>query len=93
MYNNGAKGVVDDIYNNTPSEIQSKIDKKKLDKNKLSNTPLIAQIESFKTNPATISQGYKQIGSKDNNHRVNQKSLFGEREYNPNPSLAQRFGN
>lgn len=30
LYNNGAKGVVDDIYNNTPSEIQSKIDKKKL---------------------------------------------------------------
>jgi hypothetical protein len=44
-------------------------------------------------NPATISQGYQTVGRRNNDHRVGQKSVFGEREYDPNPSLAQRFGN
>lgn len=42
---------------------------------------------------ATISQGYQTVGRKNNDHRVGQTSVFGEREYDPNPSLAQRFGN
>lgn len=41
----------------------------------------------------TISQGYQTVGRKNNDHRVGQKSIFGEREYDPNPSLAQRVGN
>ncbi len=40
-----------------------------------------------------ISQGYKVVGRKDNDHRVNQKSVFGEREYHPNRSLAERAWN
>jgi hypothetical protein len=43
--------------------------------------------------PAIISQGYQTVGRKNNDHRVGQKSLFGEREYDAYPSLAQRFGN
>ena len=44
-------------------------------------------------NPATIEQGYQTVGRRNNDHRVGQKSVFGEREYDANPSLAQRFGN
>lgn len=44
-------------------------------------------------NPATISQGYQAVGRRNNDHRVGQKSVFGEREYDAHPSLAQRFGN
>ena len=41
----------------------------------------------------TISQDKKTIGSKSNDYRVNQSSLFGQRKYNPNPSIAARFLN
>jgi hypothetical protein len=44
-------------------------------------------------NPATISQGYQTVGRRNNDHRVGQKSVFGERKYDAHPSLAQRFGN
>lgn len=40
-----------------------------------------------------ISKGYKVVGRKDNNHRVNQKSVFGERKYKQNRSLADRAWN
>ena len=43
--------------------------------------------------PEEINQGYQTVGSKNNNNQVGQKSVFGERDYDSNPSLAQRFGN
>lgn len=40
-----------------------------------------------------ITSGYRTLGAKENDHRVNQSSLFGERDYNSNPSLAARLFN
>ena len=40
-----------------------------------------------------LSQGYQAVGRKNNNHRVGQKSVFGERKYDAHPSLSSRFGN
>lgn len=42
------------------------------------------------TNTGTISQGTENKKSRKNNHRVNQKSVFGERNFKQNRSLAQR---
>ena len=44
----------------------------------------------YDPNQPVIKQGYQQLGSKNNNHRVGQDSVFGEREYHPNRSLAER---
>lgn len=41
----------------------------------------------------SITNGYRTLGSKSNDYRVNQSSIFGERDYNPNPSLATRLLN
>lgn len=42
---------------------------------------------------SAITNGHKYIGSKNNDYRVNQNSLFGERRYNENPSIAQKVLN
>ena len=48
-----------------------------------------SKIVVFRNQP-TISQGYQKVGRKNNNRRVGQKSVFGERKYKPNRSLAER---
>lgn len=47
----------------------------------------------YDPNQPVIKQGYQQLGSKNNDHRVGQDSVFGEREYHPNRSLAERVWN
>lgn len=47
----------------------------------------------YDQNQPVIKQGYQQLGSKNNNHKVGQDSVFGEREYHPNRSLAERAWN
>lgn len=42
---------------------------------------------------ATISQGADDKKSRKNNHRVGQESVFGERKYRQNRSLARRAFN
>ena len=42
---------------------------------------------------SAITNGHKYVGSKNNDYRVNQNSLFGERRYNENPSIAQKVLN
>lgn len=39
----------------------------------------------------TIKIENRAVGATSNNHRIGQPSLFGEREYNPNPSLMSRL--
>lgn len=51
-----------------------------------------SKIVVFRNQP-TISQGYQKVGRKNNNHRVGQKSVFGERKYKQNRSLAERVVN
>lgn len=51
---------------------------------------LAPAVLTVQQNPATISQGYQTIGRKNNNHRVGQKSVFGERKHRQNRSLAER---
>ena len=45
------------------------------------------------TNTGTISQGTENKKSRKNNHRVDQKSVFGERKFKQNRSLVQRAWN
>ncbi len=46
-----------------------------------------------RTNSETIDSGRKAVGSKPNDYRINQSSLFGQRRYNSNPSIAQKLVN
>lgn len=48
---------------------------------------------TVQANSATISNGRQYVGSRNNDYRVNQKSLFGERKYNSDPSIAQKVLN
>ncbi len=47
----------------------------------------------IRANSATIDAGRRIVGSKQNDYRVNQSSLFGQRRYNSNPSIAQKLIN
>lgn len=56
--------------------------------------PNSRQVTDFDNHPV-ITQGYRVVGSKGNNHRVGQSSVFGERKYVApwNQSIAQRLWN
>lgn len=56
--------------------------------------PNSRQVTDFDNHPV-ITQGYRVVGSKGNDHRVGQNSIFGERKYVApwNQSIAQRLWN